>query len=330
MEPQVSTRRSSCSGRSRPLPRNPGDLRPTDVVGAFFLAGVFFLLAGAICAIWQTADPWMWGRWLSLHLVFVGGVSQLILGASQFFAGAFLATEPPSRLLIRGQLLLWNLGTVALALAVPLGIAVLLWAAVCLLSGGLGLWFVAVWRMRRRSLSSAPWATRWYLTAVAFFGAGMIVGSLMADGVYWSHGFLLGAHMSLNLVGFFGTAIVGTLHTFYPSLTQTQLRFPELQRFSFRFWSSGVLALAVGYAWSLDGLAIAGWIALSIGAVAMLVNLVDVACAPPVISRWQHELSAPHSPSFWRDSSLFRQPRSPTVRHWLFRVPPGSPPEPSW
>ncbi|MBK5232412.1 MAG: hypothetical protein JJE13_05480 [Thermoleophilia bacterium] len=205
----------------------------------------------------------------------MGGVSQLVLGASQFFAGAFLATDPPPRSLVRAQLILWNLGTIALAVAVPTGASFLLWGAVAFLVSGLGLWLLAVSTMRRRSLSNAPWATRWYLTCVGFFAAGMIVGSLIADGVIWTHGFLLGAHMTLNLAGFFGTAIVGTLHTFYPSLTQTQLRFPRLQSLSFSTWTFGVSALAVGYAWSLDGLAVTGWIALSAGAVLMLVNLID-------------------------------------------------------
>lgn len=245
------------------------------MVGAFFIAGALFLVAAAICAIWQFAEPWMWGRWLALHLAFVGGIAQLILGASQFFAGAFLATDPPSRSLVRGQLILWNLGAIILAIAVPTGTSVLLWVAVTFLAGGLGLWFLAISAMQRRSLSAIPWATRWYFACVAFFAAGMIAGSLMADGVVWTHGFLLGAHMSLNLAGFFGTAIVGTLHTFYPSLTQTQLRFPQLQRISFGAWTLGVLALAIGYAWSLDGLAVAGWISLTAGAAVMLVNLID-------------------------------------------------------
>jgi len=259
----------------RPRSRNPGDLRPTDVVGAFFLAGATFLVAGAVCGIWQTIDPWLWGRWLALHLAFVGGVSQLVLGASQFFSGAFLATDPPPRSLVRGQFVLWNLGAVGLAVAVPSGSSLLLWAAVGALIAGLVLWAIAIFTMRRRSLSTAPWATRWYLTAVAFFGLGVIVGSLLADSVVWSHGLLLGSHMALNLGGFFGTAIVGTLHTFYPSLTQSRLRFPRLQGLSFTAWTLGVLGLAIGYAWSLDALTVAGWLGLVTGAVLLLINLVE-------------------------------------------------------
>lgn len=282
MDPPTSTPGERCSARraARPLPRAPGDLRPTDVVGAFFLAGALFLVLAAACAIWQSFEPWTWGRWLALHLAFVGGVSQLVLGASQFFAGAFLATDPPPRVLVRGQLITWNLGTVLLAVAVPTGGTGLLWLAVLLLVVGLGLWFLSIFTLRRKSLSRAPWATRWYLACAAFFGTGMIFGSLMAVGASWSHGYLLGAHMSLNLAGFFGTAIVGTLHTFYPSLTQTQLRFPGLQRVSFFAWSAGVVALAIGYAWSLDGLAIGGWLALTGGAGTLLVNLIACRLRP--------------------------------------------------
>jgi hypothetical protein len=51
------------------------------------------------------------------------------------------------------------------------------------------------------------------------------LGVLLATRARWPWGSLLGAHMALNLAGWFGTAIVGTLHTFFPSLTQTHLRF---------------------------------------------------------------------------------------------------------
>lgn len=255
------------------MPRRAGDLRPTDVVGSFFICGIAFLVAAAIAAIVQAVEPWSWGRWLALHLAFVGGVSQLVLGASQFFAGAFLATDPPPRRLVRAELPAWNLGAILLAIAIPLGAGAVVWIAVGLLLAALGLWALAIAAMWRRSLRRSPWAVAWYCSGALFLGFGVIAGSLLAHGVPWSHGDLLGAHMSLNLAGWFGGAIVGTLHTFFPSLTQTQLRHPRLQALAFAAWSGGVTALAVGYAWALDPLAIAGWLALCVGALALLVNV---------------------------------------------------------
>jgi nitrite reductase (NO-forming) len=259
--------------RRRRRPRSDGALRPTDVVGAFFVGGIAFLLAATVVGVVQWLDPWPWGRWLALHLAFVGGVSQLVLGASQFFAGAFLATEPPPRALVRAQAVAWNGGAILLAVAVPEGAGAPIWIAVGLLLAGLVAWAVAIAAMLRRSLRRSPWATRWYVSSAVFFGLGMLAGSLLAHGTPWSHGDLLATHMSLNLAGWFGGAIVGTLHTFYPSLTQTQLRRPRLQGVAFVAWTGGVGALAIGYGWSLDAVAVGGWLALCLAALALLVNV---------------------------------------------------------
>lgn len=243
------------------------------MVGSFFVCGIAFLLAAAVAGLIQAIAPWSWGSWLALHLAFVGGISQLVLGASQFFVGAFLATDPPPRRLVRGELLLWNLGAVGLAVAVPTNAGGGIWIAVGCLVVALGLWTASIAVMWRRSLRRSVWAIAWYCSGALFLGFGVIAGSLLAHGLPWSHGDLLGAHMSLNLAGWFGGAIVGTLHTFYPSLTQTQLRYPGLQGLTFGAWTGGVVALAVGYGWGLDPLAIVGWITLCLGALGLLANL---------------------------------------------------------
>lgn len=259
--------------RCLPRPRRVGDLRPTDLVSAFFVCAIAFLLAAAAAGVLQALSPWPWGRWLALHLAFVGGVSQLVLGASQFFVGAFLATDPPPRALVRGQLLAWNTGAVVLAIAMPMAAGAAVWGAVALLLAGLALWGAAVATMSRRSLRRSVWATNWYASAAAFLGLGVLVGSLLAHGTPWAHGNLLAAHLALNLGGWFGAAIVGTLHTFFPSLTQTRLRYPRLQPLCFVAWTGGVSALAVGYAWTLEPLALAGWFGLCLGALMLLINI---------------------------------------------------------
>jgi nitrite reductase (NO-forming) len=255
------------------VPRREGDLRPTDVAGSFFVCGIAFLAAAALAAIVQAVHPWPWGRWLALHLAFVGGVSPLVLGASQFFVGAFLATDQAPRALVRAQLAAWALGAIGLAVAVPLAAGPAVWIAVALLVAALALWAAAIAAMWRRSLRRSAWAVAWYCAGALCLGLGMVAGSLLAHGVSWSHGDLLGAHMSLNLAGWFGGSIVGTLHTFFPSLTQTRLRLPRLQVLAFAAWNAGVAALAIGYAWGLDPLAVAGWLALCLGALALLVNV---------------------------------------------------------
>lgn len=248
-------------------------LRPTDVIGAFFLAGVLFIVAGSVVAVADAIDPWRWGRWLALHLIFIGGLSQLILGASQFFAGAFLATDPPPRGLIRAQFVTWNVGAIYLAAAVPWGVEAFVATGAALLVVSLALYVAGFAAMRRRALNTAPWASRWYVTGAAFLAVGVVAGVTLANGYRWQHGDLLGAHMALNLGGWLGVAIVGTLHTFYPSLTRTQLQLPRLQAPTFAAWCGGVAALALGYGLAVDRLAVAGWIMLCVAAALLFANV---------------------------------------------------------
>lgn len=249
------------------------ELRPSDLLATFFALGIAFLTAAAVAAILHAATGWVDGHWLALHLAFVGGVSQLVLGAGQFFAAAFLATAPPRRSLVRLQLATWNAGTVFVAAGVPSGLDAATVVGAGLLAGGLAAFVAGLRDMRRRSLQRAPWAVRWYEACTLCLGTGVLAGVLLATGTAWPSGNLLGAHMTLNLAGWFGTAIVGTLHTFFPSLTQTRLRFPALQPPAFAAWTIGTAALAAGYAIAVGPLVIAGWAALALASALLGANL---------------------------------------------------------
>jgi nitrite reductase (NO-forming) len=251
-------------------------------MAAFFALGIGYMVAGAVVAGIDAAVGWAPGHWLALHLVFVGGISQLVLGAGQFFAGAFLATDPPRRGLVRLQLGSWNAGAVLVAVGVPVAVAPVTIAGAVLLTIGLGAFFAGLDGLRRRSLQRAPWAIRWYQACAGFLGIGVLLGVLLATGVRWSAGSLVGAHVTLNLAGWFGTAIVGTLHTFFPSLTQTQLRFVGLQRRTFACWTLGTAALAAGYGFAAAPLVLAGWAGLTLAAVLLWTNLVASLRASPV------------------------------------------------
>lgn len=266
---------ASCprTGRSRADALSPGSLRPSDGLTAFLAVGVAWIAAGAACELWYALDGPADLLWLGLHMAFVGGVSQLIVGAGQFFACAFLATEPPGLKAIRAELVTWNLATVLIAVGVPTAIVALTGVGGLLVLVGLALFSTQLAAMRRRSIQDFPWATRWYQSAAAFFAVGALLGPVMAEGSGWTRGSLLGAHLVLNIGGWFGTAIVGTLHTFYPSLTGTRLRFPRLQLPTWQLWIAGIPLLAVASAFDNKALAIAGWSLLLAAAAMLAVNL---------------------------------------------------------
>src|SRR5690606_33257490 len=209
----------------------------------------------------------------------------LVLGASQFFLGAFLATDQPPRKLIRAQLATWNGGALLLAVAAPVGADPLTWAAVALLIGGLALYGLGLAAMRRGALRRAPFALARYGSAAVFLALGAAAGGVLAGGAGWDHGILLGAHVTLNLGGWFGGASVGTRHPLYPSLTRVELPRPELARWTGALWVGGVAALAIGYAWAVDPLALGGWLALALGALTLTVNVAEcVRVAPRPLS----------------------------------------------
>jgi nitrite reductase (NO-forming) len=152
-------------------------------------------------------------------------------------------------------------------------------------AAGLVLFAVGLRGMQRRSLQRARWAVRWYYACTGFLGTGVLAGLGLAVGVTWPVGSLLGAHLALNLAGWFGTAIVGTLHTLHPSLTHTQLRFARLQGPTFAAWTGGAAALAAGLGSAIASFVLIGWLALGLAAGLLVANLAaSVRAAPRPLS----------------------------------------------
>lgn len=260
--------------RCKPRRSMRDGLKPSDPMMIFFLAALAYIAAAVVLLIISQLSGDLQLRWLALHLAFVGGISQLVVGASQFFAGAFLATGPPPRSLVRAQLLAWNLGTILIAAGREAGISALTVAGGLSVIAGLVFYILGLRALKGGSLQSFPWATRWYYACAAFLLAGSALGIALAVGLSWSAGDLLSAHITLNVAGWFGTAIAGTLHTFYPSLSATTLRLPRLQGPTFTFWALGCTTLAAGLAYDSELAQIAGLALLALAAVLLLINIV--------------------------------------------------------
>jgi nitrite reductase (NO-forming) len=158
------------------------------------------------------------------------------------------------------------------------------------------LFVAAMVRMERRSLQQARWAVRWYEASAGALAVGVVLGVLMARGTVWTHGSLLGAHLALNLGGWFGAAIIGTMHTLFPSLTQTRLAHPRLQGATFGLWTSGIAAIAFGAAFDGRVLLACGWIGLLGAALLLGANMAaSLRAAPRPLSLAVRLLAAAHA-----------------------------------
>jgi hypothetical protein len=129
---------------------------PPPAVAAFLLAAVFVAAVRGIV-------PFAHGWWLVSYLVLVGGLSQWLLGGAR-------GRRSPDRLL---ALWLWNLGTIAVAVADPLN------APAGVLAGSVAL--IAALVLFARAGAPAPSWRRPYLLLVAFLAGSVVVGCLLAD-----------------------------------------------------------------------------------------------------------------------------------------------------
>ena len=166
-------------------------------------------------------------RWLMIHLLVLGAVSHSILVWSQHFAQALLHT-PASARDRRNQSIrlgLINTGT----LAVVIGMMTSLWPVVIIGAVGVAaavIWHGAdLWGKARHALASRFAGTiHYYLAAAAILPLGVTLGVILARdiGEPW-HSRLLAAHALLNLLGWIGLTVMGTLMTLWPTMLRTKI-----------------------------------------------------------------------------------------------------------
>jgi nitrite reductase (NO-forming) len=186
---------------------------------------VFWLAATVVVALVHPFVPAP--RWLMIHLLLLGAVSHAILVWSRHFADALLHTpqRDGDRRVQSRRLLLLNGGV----LVVVAGVVADLWPATLLgaaaVVAAVGWHGVALVLQMRRALPSRFGATvRYYVVAAACLPVGATFGTILARGLAdpW-HGQLRLAHATVNLLGWMGLTVVGTLVTLWPTMLRTRM-----------------------------------------------------------------------------------------------------------
>ncbi|OBG15630.1 copper oxidase [Mycolicibacterium celeriflavum] len=165
--------------------------------------------------------------WLLIHLLGLGAAGNAILIWSRHFTDALLRRPPdPSR---AGQA--WRIGVFNVgAVAVVAGMIVDLWPVI--LAGGVAVGAVALIhavtliRQLRRALPSRFGDTvRYYVAAAALLSVGAGLGVAMANPALpgTSHDRFVIAHAAVNLFGFVGLSVLGTLVTLWPTMLRTRM-----------------------------------------------------------------------------------------------------------
>ena len=164
-------------------------------------------------------------RWLMIHLLMLGAVSHAILVRSRYFTDALLHSADDDR---RGQnrrLMLLNGGVILVVAGVPLGV----WPLTLCGASAVGsavLWHG--WTILRQLRAALPArfgpSVRYYVAAACFLPVGAGLGTSLARGLGdpW-HTRLVVAHAAVNLLGWVGLTVVGTLITLWPTMLRTRI-----------------------------------------------------------------------------------------------------------
>ena len=165
-------------------------------------------------------------RWLMVHLVALGGLTHAIMVWSVHFANALLKTKHiADRTEQNWRLGLLQVGMVAVFIGVPTTWWPLTIAGAAIISGAVIWHGIALYQRLRIALPGRFRITiRYYLLAAAMLPVGALFGVLLARGLseFW-HGRLLVAHTMVNLLGWVGLTILGTLLTLWPTMLRTRM-----------------------------------------------------------------------------------------------------------
>ena len=195
--------------------------------GSWFMRDIPVMLWLATAMIIALLSPvFDTSRWLVVHLIALGGFTHSIMVWSVYFANALLKTKDVDPRKIQNiRLTLLQVGILAVVIGVPTFQGWLTILGAVIISGVIIWHAVTLWHRLRIALPGRfRISIRYYLVAAAFLPIGALFGVLLTRGLPgdW-HGKLLAAHTMVNLLGWVGLSILGTLVTLWPTMLRTKM-----------------------------------------------------------------------------------------------------------
>lgn len=184
---------------------------------------VGWLLAAVVVALVHRWVPE--ARWLLLHLLLLGAAGHAILVWSRYFADTLLRGPATPRREQSIRLATFDLG----ALAVTVGVSFGRWLFV--LAGAVAVAVAVAWHvvslargLRGRFRSRFAPTVHYYLTAGALLPVGATLGVWLARGLTDPLDARVRiAHAGINVLGWVGLTVLGTLVTLWPTMLRTRL-----------------------------------------------------------------------------------------------------------
>ncbi len=253
-------------------------------MNAYLLMAAAYLVVALLAALDSALTsfelvPWFGGlRWLRVHLITLGGITQALFGLLPALAARQTARSRP-----RAQPEIWlllNAGLIILIAGVPavngtliLGGGTLVFAATVLL----------LWQLRGLRAGAAPVSGPQPRGGRAFYLAGLgflLVGILAGTGLWLGWGGPLQmarpkeVHLHANIWGFTALVFAGLLVDIYPRVTGREAAWPRTIPAIFWLMSGGSVLLLIAPWAGLNLLTTPGMVLMLAATIWLLLNLI--------------------------------------------------------
>jgi nitrite reductase (NO-forming) len=206
------------SDRSLSTGRTAWHVGVAPIVLAWLLAAIIAGISGLLRDV---------SVWLPIHLLLLGAVSNAILIWSAHFAAAML--KRPDGATYRDQamrLAAFNAGAITVVAGMSFERGSVVGAGALLVALAVAWHAWALWRRMRRALPARFGVTvGYYVVAGAILPIGIALGVAMTDERLSDnqHAQLALAHVAINVLGWIGLTLIGTLVTLWPTMLHTQV-----------------------------------------------------------------------------------------------------------
>lgn len=238
-------------------------------------------------------------RWLLVHMVTLGLVTTSIMIWGQHFAEALLKTRlgPETRPTQVRRIWLLTAGVVVASVGIIGAWPVVVLIGALTISAAM-LWYAwALAAQIRASIAPRYGATvRAYVMAACLLPVGAVLGTLLAfsPGEPWQ-GRLLLAHQIVNVLGFVGLTVVGTLLTLWPTVLRTALPAVVVRRSGYGLPIMVLGVLGAGVSATL-GIAVAGALFIAVYLGGLLWLCLGLVLAARLSASRPHRIELPWFP----------------------------------
>ena len=214
-------------------------------------------------------------RWVLIHLVTIGGLTQAVFGAlPSLVSAANESARQPDGGRRWVQWLSLNAGYPLLLIGMATGSMTVAVTGAAIVLGALGLLLSTVFRTSAHGTERG--IRRYYRLAPWFLVVGILAAFGMLLGIHGPGGYFgsLEAHVHANVWGFLALIVAGALFTLLPALLGVELRYPRLVSVTFWGLTIGVVGLIAGPWLAHNEVTVVGLGTYVVGTVALLANVV--------------------------------------------------------